>query len=86
MNNVRYVLIRVTKKSCRKKQKYDKEKYKGKVNMTEEIFHDELFFEDDAITCKNKTINTEIEEMFIVNSGSKSHMVSILKNMIKYEK
>ena len=39
----------------RKKQKYDEEKEKEKYNVTEEIYHEELFFGDDALACKNKT-------------------------------
>ena len=63
------------------KQKDDENKEKDRDNATEEIYCDELFFGDDAVACENKTINKEIEQMFVANSGSTSHMVNILKNI-----
>ena len=39
------------------------------------------FFVDDALTCKNKTINNIIEQMIVADSVSTSHMVNSLKNI-----
>ena len=38
------------------------------------------FFCGDTLACKNKTINKEIEQILIADSGSTSHMVNSLKN------
>ena len=44
-------------KVFRKKHKYGKEKENGKANVAEEIVHDDIFFGDVALACKNKIIN-----------------------------
>ena len=38
-------------------KKHDEEKEREKDNIDEEIYHDEIFFGDDALACENKKIN-----------------------------
>ena len=64
-------------RSSGRKKKMTKNNYKNYV--TEYIYHDELFFGDDALACENKTTNKEIEKMFVSESGSTSRMVNSLK-------
>ena len=45
------------------------------------MYYDKLFFGYDTLACKNKSINKEIEQMSVADSGSTSHMVNSLKNM-----
>ena len=49
--------------------------------MVKDIVHDKLFFGDDALACEKKTVNSEINKRFIVDSGYTSHMLNILRNM-----
>ena len=49
--------------------------------MVQDIVHGEPFFRDDALACEKKTVNHKIEEMFIADSVSTSHMVKSLKNI-----
>ena len=60
-----------------KKQKYGRET--ENFNVAEEIYHDQLFFGDDALACKNKTINKEIEQIFVADSGYTAHIANSLK-------
>ena len=48
--------------------------------MVKYIFH-KKFSGDDAIACEKKQINKEIEEIFVAESWSASHMVIILNNI-----
>ena len=68
------------RKVCWKK-KYDKEKEEEKANVSEEMYHDKIFFGNDALACKNKTTDKEIEQTFVADSGYTSHMVNSLKNV-----
>ena len=80
--NVRTVRRRVTNKrySVRNKE-MTKQKEKGTGQCHGEIYHDQIFFRDDALACKNETINKKIEQIFVADSGSTSHMVNSLENM-----
>ena len=48
--------------------------------MVKYIFHKKSS-RDDAIACEKKQINKEIEEIFVAESWSASHMVIILNNI-----
>ena len=61
------------------KKKNDEYKEKEKSNVTENIYHDGFFFGYDALTCKNKTINKEIKQMFAADSRAKLNMLNSLK-------
>ena len=58
----------------------DEEKEKGKANVTEETYHDDIFFGNDALAWEYETINKEIEQIFVADSRSTSQMVNSLKN------
>ena len=45
------------------------------------MYHDKIFFGNDALACKNKTTDKEIEQTFVADSGYTSHMVNSLKNV-----
>ena len=47
----------------------------------EQILHDGLFFGKDELALKKKTINKEIWEIFVSDSGYTSNMVNRLKNL-----
>ena len=47
--NARNFKRRVTKKRSSRRKKYDEEKEREKDNVTEEIYHDYLFFGDDTL-------------------------------------
>ena len=38
-----------------------------------------IFFGDDELLCRNKTIKKFIKKMFVANLGSTSHMANSLK-------
>ena len=57
----------------------NKRKSKSIISLKRYIYHDKLLFGNDALVCKNKTINKESDKMFVSDSGFTSHMVNSLK-------
>ena len=51
---------------------------KEKGNVTEDIYYDKFFFGDDALSCENKIINKEIEQLYVADSGYTSYAVNSL--------
>ena len=62
-------------------RKYNKENKKGKENAVEDIVYDNIFLGDDERLWRNKTINKKIEENFIPDSISTSHIMKSLSNI-----
>ena len=51
--------------------------------MAEERYHDEIFFGDDALSCKSQLINKKMQQMYIADSG---YMLNIVNSLKKYSK